>query len=165
MQERTKNWVRFLRRYGPIARNDNMYDERIQRSARRAGIRPLRFEHPYQSQVLSCFEPQNDTSSVILTGTAGDGKTHLCRQVWQRLNGEEDTPLDASHVRIEVERTDGRLKRLHIIKDLNDLTPQQGGEWDQSSQELLQLFCRSLFETDPEDIFLIAANDGQLIGT
>jgi hypothetical protein len=165
MQERAKNWIRFLRRYGPIARNDNMYDERIQRSARRAGIRPLRFEHPYQTQVLSCFDLQSDTSSVILTGTAGDGKTHLCRQVWQRLNGEEGTPLDAPHVGVEMERTDGRLKRLHIIKDLNDLTPQQGGEWDQSSQELLQLFCRSLFEADPEDIFMIAANDGQLIGT
>jgi hypothetical protein len=165
MQERAKNWIRFLRRYGPIARNDNMYDERIQRSACRAGIRPLRFEHPYQSQVLSCFEPQNDASSVILTGTAGDGKTHLCRQVWQHLSGEEGAALDDPYVRTEMVCADGQLKRLHIIKDLNDLTPQQGGEWDQSSQELLQLFCRSLFEANPEDIFLIAANDGQLVTT
>lgn len=165
MIERSKNWIKFLRRYGPIARNDNMYDELIQRSARRAKIRPIIFEHPHQARVLSSFEPDSQPSSVILSGTAGDGKTHLCRQVWQRIKGQEGTQLDVPYVRTDMVRGDGRPVRLHIIKDLSEWAPQQGAEWEADRQELMQRFCRSMFEPDAEDIFLIAANDGQLIGS
>src|SRR5262245_31432483 len=83
-------WLRFLRHYGPVPRNDNMYDETIQRSARRQHIQPIDFEHPTQEEIVKCFmRPTPDPVSVILTGTAGDGKTHLCRQVWMALKGDE----------------------------------------------------------------------------
>jgi len=36
-------WVRLLQQYGPIPRNDKMYDEHIRKSAKRAGVRPLAF--------------------------------------------------------------------------------------------------------------------------
>ena len=49
------NWLKFLRQYGPISRNDNMYDETIQRSARRAGVEPISFEHPAQGEVRRLF--------------------------------------------------------------------------------------------------------------
>ncbi len=81
-------WIRFLRQYGPIARNDNMYDETIQRTARRNGIAPLLFDHPALPEVVSSFDrTSTDPVTVILTGTAGDGKTHLCRCVWEQLGG------------------------------------------------------------------------------
>ena len=84
------SWLTFLRQYGPIARNDNMYDETIQRSARRAGVIPLEFIHPHQDVLLECVKEQTPFPvSVILTGTAGDGKTHLCRQAWKELGGDE----------------------------------------------------------------------------
>lgn len=163
--ERSKNWIRFLRRYGPIARNDNMYDELIQRSARRAKVRPIIFEHPHQAQVLSSFEPTCDLASVILTGTAGDGKTNLCRQVWQHIKGEDGSQFDDPYLSGEIVSADGCRVRLHIIKDLSEWAPQQGAEWDADRQELMQRFCRSMFEPMPEEMFLIAANDGQLIGS
>ena len=50
--------IRFLRQYGPIPRNDNMYDEQIWKSARRAGIRPLAFTHPVEAEVLALFRPE-----------------------------------------------------------------------------------------------------------
>jgi hypothetical protein len=165
MQERGKNWIKFLRRYGPIARNDNMYDELIQRSARRAKVRPIIFEHPHQRQVLSSFEPDSELASVILTGTAGDGKTNLCRQVWQRIKGEHEPQFDDPYISTELVRADGGHVRLHIIKDLSEWAPQQGANWEVEKQELMQRFCRSMFEPDGVDIFLVAANDGQLIGS
>src|SRR4051812_11827786 len=86
-----ESWLKFLRHYGPVPRNDNMYDETIQRSARRQKIRPIDFEHPTQRDVVDCFNQTTaDPVSVILTGTAGDGKTHLCRQVWKTLNGDDE---------------------------------------------------------------------------
>ncbi len=72
--------LKFLRQYGPIARNDSMYDETIQRAAKRARVAPIVFDHPRRAEVLSCFKADTPTS-VILTGTAGDGKTHLCRLI------------------------------------------------------------------------------------
>jgi len=159
-------WLRFLRHYGPIARNDNMYDETIQRSALRGGIAPIDFEHPMQSRILQCFNAQTIAPvSVILTGTAGDGKTHLCRQVWAALGGKSDAwGSDSAYLTMQ-HRYPGTQKgvKLHFIRDLSGWAPQQGAEWEYEKEQLLQTFCDSLFTPDPDDIFLIAANDGQLV--
>ena len=113
-------WLRFLRNYGPIPRNDNMYDETIQRSARRQKIAPIEFEHPMQDFVLQCFDKRAvDPVSVILTGTAGDGKTHLCRQVWKTLNGDEKSGhrmIPTSAWSFLIPRT-VRLGRIQLIRN------------------------------------------------
>ncbi len=169
-------WIRFLRHYGPVPKNDNMYDETIQRFVQKKGIEPIEFEHPYRDRVLNCFSSV-DPVSVILTGTAGDGKTHLCRQVWENLGGNRDDwasndPYLTLNSHYPEDRTtwpasrDQRLYRsvkIHFIRDLSGWAPQQGAEWEPKKEALLQKFCCSLFNFDANDIFLIAANDGQLI--
>jgi len=171
-------WIRFLRHYGPVPRNDNMYDETIQRSARRQGISPINFEHPYQVRIADSFNQATaDPVSVILTGTAGDGKTHLCRQVWKALAGEEEDwasdnpyltilfhyPKDRTHWPERHDPSLYRSVRVHFIRDLSGWAPQQGAEWDLEKEALLHKFCHSLFNDEADEIFLIAANDGQLI--
>jgi hypothetical protein len=155
-----------------------MYDETIQRSARRQGIAPIDFEHPYQQKVANSFNrAMADPVSVILTGTAGDGKTHLCRQVWKALEGrEEDWASDNPYLTIRFhypkDRTTWpdsedlnlyRSVRIHFIRDLSGWAPQQGAPWDLDKEALLHQFCNSLFNPEANEIFLIAANDGQLI--
>jgi hypothetical protein len=156
------NWIRFVRQYGPIPRNDNMYDESIQRSARRSGVSPIFFEHPSHQSVLSIFDAERKPRSVILTGTAGDGKTHLCREVWEKLTGETGG-LGDPLVRASCTYAGGRKIPVHIIKDLSEWAPQGGATWDPAKEELLQRFCRSIFDPNPSEVFLVAANDGQLI--
>lgn len=171
-------WLKFLRHYGPVPRNDNMYDETIQRSARRQGILPIDFEHPYQKRIEGCFNQATaDPVSVILTGTAGDGKTHLCRRVWKELRGrDEEWASDNPYLTVRFhypkdrkvwpESDDHKLYRsvkIHFIRDLSGWAPQQGTIWDSEKETLLQKFCHSLFNPEADDIFLIAANDGQLI--
>ncbi len=156
------NWIRFLRQYGPIARNDNMYDEAIQRAAKRGRLQPIKFEHPAEKKVLSLFQPSKEPTSVILTGTPGDGKTHLCRLVWQKLSGSTAN-LDEAYVQKEVVYPGGRSFTIHILKDLSEFAPQSGRGWDPAKAELLHKFCRAIFEPDSRDIFLLAANDGQLV--
>ena len=34
--------------------------------------------------------------NVVLTGTAGDGKTSLCNEVWERLGGDDSRSTGAS---------------------------------------------------------------------
>jgi hypothetical protein len=173
-----KDWLLFLRQYGPVPRNDNMYDETIQRSAERTGIPPVLFEHPAQDQVLACFDQRStDPATVILTGTAGDGKTHLCRQVWMAMRGNpaawgSDSPYLSLKYHYPKDRTAWpamqspelfREVTIHFIRDLSGWAPQQSLPWDEEKQSLLHRLCVSLFDGDASEVFLIAANDGQLI--
>jgi hypothetical protein len=171
-------WLSFLRNYGPIPRNDNMYDETIQRSARRQKITPIEFEHPLQDLLLQCFDRRVvDPVSVILTGTAGDGKTHLCRQVWKLLGGDEnawasdDPHLSLTHAYPKdrsawPESDDSSLYRsvtVHFIRDLSGWVPQEGAAWEPEKEALLLRLCQSIVKSDGDEIFLIAANDGTLL--
>lgn len=173
-------WLKFLRHYGPIPRNDNMYDETIQRSARKQKAEPILFEHPMQDVVVGCFDRRTaDPVSVILTGTAGDGKTHLCRQVWKALNGEEKAwASNDPHLTLEYQYPKDRLAwpdntdpsllrpiKIHFIRDLSGWVPQSGIDWEPAKQELLLRFCGSLVSPEHDEVFLIAANDGTLLET
>src|SRR5215204_1610281 len=87
-----EKWIRFLRQYGPIARNDNMFDEHIRRSAGRLGVQPVTFKHPLEEEFIGLFEGTGkEPTCVVLTGTAGDGKSHLCGRLWQTLGGSAET--------------------------------------------------------------------------
>lgn len=149
-------WLKFLRQYGPISRNDNMYDETIQRSALKCKVAPIEFNHPlHDTLITQIAEP----TSIILTGTAGDGKTHLCRQAWKVLGGE-DNKWAADDPYLMLKAGD---RKVHFIRDLSAWAPQQGYEWEEEKEQLLNRMCRGLFETINNETFLIAANDGQLI--
>lgn len=158
-------FLRFIRQYGPVAKNDNMYDETIRRSAKRNGVEPIKFEHPAEAEILGCYgNNASQPVSVILTGTAGDGKTHLLREVWQKLGGDiELWSSDNPYLQYSLELKDGTIKTVHFIRDLSGWAPQQGLEWEHEKLELIQKFCESIYEDNPTDIFLIAANDGQLV--
>jgi hypothetical protein len=138
-----------------------MFDERITNAAKRAGVTPISFDQPIREKVCAAFDSR-DPKSVILTGEAGDGKTHLCRQVWEMLGGSADTWGKEEHVSIPIVR-DGPL--LHIIKDLSAWVPPQHSDWPNDKLELLQRFSASLFKQSRSEYFLIAANDGQLVET
>jgi hypothetical protein len=176
---RALDWIGFLRRYGPVPQNENMYDEFIRRSAARAGVEPLHFDHPARAEVLKCFGGSAPIS-VVLTGTAGDGKTHLCRQVWEEVGGDAQAWQSASpYLSTTIDSSGGGAgaRTLHIIRDLSAWAPQRGAEWDSEREAVLQRFSATVFGHGTDgagggangtadhtaDLFLIAANDGQLI--
>ena len=158
------NWIRFLRRYGPIANNENMYDEQIQRSARRAKTEPIRFVHPRLDDVMADFLRPEGPVSVILTGTAGDGKTHLCRCVWEGVGGDPDAwASDDPYLTTVITGGNADNYTLHVIRDLSAWAPQKGAEWEPSRRTRLEAFSGSIFHERSRDVYLMAANDGQLI--
>lgn len=166
MAKKGPDWIRFLRHYGPSARNDNMYDEHIRASAARSSLEPLLFEHPIESQLLAAFSQSAQLpTSVILTGTAGDGKTHLCRQVWIQLGGDPDA-WESDDVYFHVNASIAGLETtVHIVRDLTGL-PETGktGQFV-TKTELLEFFSYTIFDQASSSVFLIAANDGQLVDT
>lgn len=159
-------WVRFLRQYGPISRNDNMYDEQIRRSARRYDVDALDFVHPLETDLFSAVSKgAKRARSIILTGTAGDGKSRLCGRLWTELGGSSDD-WTANEIYQEITaEIAGRVRTVGIIRDLTAL-PSQGtyGIWE-GKNALLEEVNKSFFSVDPDWIFVVAANDGQLLDT
>lgn len=158
-----KDWIKFVREYGPVPSKDNLFDENLRRRSKRLGIAQLEFKHPFEAPVLACFTPgQAGPQSVILTGTAGDGKTFLCARVWEILQGDANQwNSKATHFQIPIQ-WNGEEIVLHIIRDLSAWVPEQGAAWPEDKRDLMIRFARSLFAQQPKEVFLIAGNDGQL---
>jgi len=153
MNELTSHlWIQFLRKYGPIPQNDNMYDEAIQRASRHLKFRPITFESPYLKELKDNFRSETPCS-IILTGTAGDGKTYLCRKIWEDLAGDLDEWNSEKKLR-KTRLHNGKI--LIVVKDLSELK-------DDEKQVLLKDMALSLHDSSSNMLFLVAANDGQLI--
>ncbi len=140
-----------MRQYGPIPRNDNMYDEVIQRTLRRKKLQAIAFETEYLGELLDNFRSASP-KSVILTGTAGDGKTYYCRQIWEEFGGSVDDWQKDS----KIQRLMLGDQQLVVIKDLSELTLEE-------KQSLLPQIATAILGKDTSKVYLIAANDGQLV--
>jgi len=128
-----------------------MYDEAIQRASKRLKFDPITFESPYLDELKNNFVSEAP-QSIILTGTAGDGKTYLCRKVWEYLGGDPDEWGSEKKIR-RLSLNSG--KNLVVIKDLSELR-------DEEKRILIDM-ALSLHDLSPNQVFLIAANDGQLV--
>ena len=148
--------VSFLRHYGPISAGDNMYDELIQTEVDRYNIQPVIHIEPARlSDVISNFEKEKP-NSIILTGTAGDGKTYHCRRVWEHFGGDVDEWQQGKKIaEIQLEKC---ARNLVIIKDLSELTEAEKNQW-------IPVVSSALTNENTESVFLIAANDGQLLAS
>ena len=144
-------WVTFLRQYGPIASNDNMYDEHIESAARRSKVNPLRFDTGGLFEEIVRNFQSDQPRSVVLTGTAGDGKTYLCREVWTRLGG--DAKVWDGDAKLRVLDLEFGVQ-LRVIKDLSELTIDEA--------QVLAPMAEAMFAHLPRAVYLVAANDGQL---
>lgn len=160
-----ERWVRFLRQYGPTANNENMFDEHIRRLAGRSDIRPLMFRHPLEQAVLGAFVGEAASSGVVvLTGTPGDGKSHLAAKIWEALRGDpgawRSNEIYFTH---SLQGHDGMPVRLHVIRDLTALPDEDAQGRYASKSELLTEVSARIFDPGGRDRFLVAANDGQLM--
>ncbi len=142
-------WVKFITQYGPSAKNEAAFDEHIISAAARYKVRPPEISSPVLEELITLMSSKNP-ESVILTGTPGDGKTYLCRQVFYRLGGN-DKDWDKRIPKIKLPQ--GR--KLVIIKDFTALGHK--GQFN-----VLTGLSDAVFGQSSEEIYLIAANEGIL---
>jgi hypothetical protein len=144
-------WIRFLRNYGPIPTNGNMYDETIQHALRRLKIDPLVLPAQFLEGIVVNFR-SDSPKTEILTGTAGDGKTYHCREVWRTLGGSAADWNRGG----KIQKLAVNSRELVIIKDLSELMVEE-------SAEILERMAADVMEANPSRIYLVAANHGQLL--
>lgn len=145
-------WVRLLRSYGPSSNNLTMFDEYVVGAIGRAKVQPIRLSTPQLDKMVHHIESKVP-GSVLIAGTAGDGKTYHCRALWTRLGGDSKEWASKGNVK-ELSLNDGRL--VVFIKDLSEFNGEE------SDLPLLRLE-KSVLGGDDSEVIILAANHGQLL--
>ena len=128
-----------------------MYDESIQRALKRHKIAPITLPAQFLTALLANFRMDSPLSQII-TGTAGDGKTYHCREVWIALGGDASVWNQGA----KVQRLDLNGRTLVIVKDLSELMDDEGAD-------LIADVARDVANPATSTHYLLAANHGQLL--
>ena len=145
-------WVRFLRSYGPTSNNLTMFDEYVSSALGRARVQPITLSTPLLDAMANHIA-SNTPGSILIAGTAGDGKTYHCRALWSRIGGDIKVWSGKGNVK-ELRLPDGRL--AVFIKDLSEFNGEE-------SDLPLQRLEKSVLDGDDSEIVILAANHGQLL--
>src|ERR1017187_7795589 len=111
-----EKWMRLLRAYGPVADNEGQQAEHVDKLAKYHGVPKVAFVHPTRADLLACFP--RDTGAfrnVVLTGTAGEGKTSLCFELIQELT--QQAPSGSQGVEVVTIPTPVGTRKVTLIFD------------------------------------------------
>jgi len=145
--------VDYLRTYGPLAASDSIYDEHVLKAAVENGVEAIEVGSALLDSLVENFASPSPRS-VILTGTAGDGKTWHCRKVFTSLGGST-AAWNASQGLAELDLPGG--KRMVVVKDLSQFHE------DPRQDEIFEGLVKSILGHETSTCYLVAANDGQLL--
>jgi hypothetical protein len=146
--------IPFLSSYGSTATSDSLVDENVRIAVQRHGVKPIEAVAPRLERMQENFLGDSPVN-LILTGTAGDGKTYHIRKFFlDVLSGDEEDWKTSGGRALAVPLSGGRT--LHVVKDLSEVK-------DSVKAEILPQLADSLSGDDAANVWLIAANDGQLL--
>jgi hypothetical protein len=162
MSGRTKGekWIRLLRGYSPVADNEAMQAEHVDSLANHLAISKLAFDHPARKQLLDCFPPSTGAfRNVVLTGTAGEGKTSLCFELVRELTGKAAKGING--VEEIYVSTPAGSRKITLIYDVTAWRKKTDGQLSKDHVAVLERMAESAFGTRDE-FFVLAVNDGQM---
>lgn len=145
--------VEFLASYGPQASSNNLYDEFVVEAAERTGCSALQVDQPLTAklvEILQSVEPK----CVILTGTAGDGKTYTARKVAEAMSNEVRVWANTQKV-YDLPNPLSTGRPIRFIKDLSELNE---AEKDRIFPDIM-----AALTGHSADLFVICVNDGHLL--
>ena len=148
----SSSWVRFLRSYGPTPNNVSLFDEYVSAALAKAKVAPIRLNSPQLNSILERVN-SGALGSILIAGTAGDGKTYHCRSLWSELKGDDRDWSDPKPIK-KLPLDDGRV--AIFVKDLSELSDEQG-------DETLGLLERSVLGEEDKEFLILAANHGQIL--
>lgn len=146
-------WVRFLRSYGPTPSNTTLFDEYTVDALRKANVSPIQLTSPLLPLILGRVD-SGLPGSILIAGTAGDGKTFHARALWTHLGGAAADWAEKKNPIRELVLGDGRV--AIFIKDLTELS-------DQESDQCLGLLEESVLGTEDRRLVVLVANHGQIL--
>lgn len=145
-------WVRFLRTYGPTPNNLTMFDEYVSGAVGRAKVQPIALSTPMLDP-MKAHVASGKPGSMLIAGTAGDGKTYHCRALWTSMGGDPRAWAAKGNIK-EHRLPDSRL--AVFIKDLSEFNGEE-------SDAPLARLEKSVLGGDDSEIVILAANHGQVL--
>jgi hypothetical protein len=149
----SSTWIRFLRSYGPTPNNTTLFDEYTVDALKRAKVQPIELASPQLKKIFDRLD-SGQLGSILIAGTAGDGKTYHCRSLWMHLGGSATDWADKKAPVKELTLRDGRT--AVFVKDLTELS-------DQESDEALGLLESSVLGNEDRRFLVLVANHGQVL--
>jgi len=145
-------WIRFLRSYGPTPNNLNLFDEYVTGALSRAKVQPITLSSPHL-EAMQQRAVSGAPGSILIAGTAGDGKTYHCRSLWISLGGSAKD-WSAPELVKTLSLADGRS--AVFVKDLSELN-------DEQSDAVMALLESTVLGEENSKFAVIAANHGQIL--
>ena len=138
-------FFKYLSFYAPTSRNVASFDEYILNLTNKLNIEPIKIDNGIYEKVFYEFKSEKN---IILSGTAGDGKTYILR----KLFFERDNKDGFSEF---VPKIKNQNFITYFIKDFTELSKED-------KKKYLKKLENSIFNNTNEK-FIIAANDGILV--
>jgi hypothetical protein len=155
-----EKWIRLLRAYGPVADNEAMQAEHVGKLSAHLSVPKLAFDHPARQLILDCFPVTTGSfRNVVLTGTAGEGKTSLCFELVQALTGKSAEGHSGFEV-VTVKTHEGE-RTVTLIYDVTAWRKKTNGRLSPDNVSVLTRMAESAFG-ESEEFFVLAVNDGQM---
>jgi hypothetical protein len=144
------NFFKLLAAYAPTSQNKASYDEHVSKYTKKLGVDEINIDNGLFKKLHDnfIFQPK----PIIISGSAGDGKTYLLRKLFETLNGDS-TKWGTDYIP-EVSFNGFEIK---FIKDFTEVEKKD-------KVATLEGLYRSIYEKSNE-LYIIAANDGILTDT
>ena len=145
-----KEFFRLLSAYAPTSQNKASYDEHVAKFAKRLGVNEIKIDNNLLEKLFGKFIL--NPKPIIISGSAGDGKTYLLRKLFSEMGGESKSWSDDYIPTLHFEE-----KNITFIKDFTEI------EKEDKLKTLINLY-KSIYEKS-DKLYIIASNDGILTDT
>lgn len=141
-------FFKLLAAYAPTSHNTASYDETVSKYSKKLGIQEINVNNGLLDTLYESFIEK--PKSLIISGSAGDGKTYLLRKLYQKLGGNEQEWDKSFNNIINFDNY-----KVNFIKGFTESS---------DKIEVLEGLYNSIYENSNE-LYFIAANDGILTDT
>jgi len=143
-------FFKLLAAYAPTSQNKASYDEHVSAYVKKLGVDEINIDNGLFKKLRTTFISQ--PKPIIISGSAGDGKTYLLRKLFEFLGG--DSAIWRKDYIPNLSHHDFNIK---FIKDFTEIEKQD-------KVATLEGLYKSINE-ESKDLYIIAANDGILTDT
>lgn len=144
------NFFKLLAAYAPTSQNKASYDEHVSKYAQKLGVDEINIDNGLFKKLYDNFIAL--PKPIIISGSAGDGKTYLLRKLYEALNGDK-VKWSEDYI---PEASDNEFK-IKFIKDFTEIEKKD-------KVKALEGLYKSIYQKSNE-LYIIAANDGILTDT
>lgn len=145
-----KSFFKLLAAYAPTSQNKASYDEHVSKYAERLGVDEINIDNGLFSKLFQTFVVK--PRSIILSGSAGDGKTYLLRKLFEQISGNMDSWRDTY-----IPEAIYNEYSIKFIKDFTEIEKED-------KQVVLEGLYHSILGNSKQ-LYILAANDGILTDT